>query len=210
MAKALSSKAKKRWANDSAVKSDETLTKKRVRANHPGCGLWGDTRWRDFKIKQRLPLVPKMWEQMIFSMPPFGGSPRVAYVVAGSSVCKIHRGVSRYRYGLVRCICRATGTSGEAAGTSMPACMLQRRFECSERSWIWSMLHHRGVLSYSRLCQPIFSLQRCWLLGEAWMQQNCTLPSFCPPWNPMDMWSLETMCGFPKPLTIEMDGANSV
>ncbi|KDO31310.1 hypothetical protein SPRG_03926 [Saprolegnia parasitica CBS 223.65] len=57
------------------------------RAHQPQAGFWGDARWYDLQLVRRLPLVPKMLEQMVYALPPLGENSKVADLCAGSGLC---------------------------------------------------------------------------------------------------------------------------
>ncbi|OQR97766.1 hypothetical protein THRCLA_06865 [Thraustotheca clavata] len=71
---------------DSAV-SPTSWLRNLVRPHQPQAGFWGDARWYDLHLTKRLPLVPKMHEQMVLALPPLGENTKVADICAGSGLC---------------------------------------------------------------------------------------------------------------------------
>ncbi|OQR80762.1 hypothetical protein ACHHYP_17231 [Achlya hypogyna] len=76
----------------SALEPDATVAptswmRNLLRAHQPQAGFWGDARWYDLHLTRRLPLVPKMHEQMVLALPPLGESSKVADICAGSGLC---------------------------------------------------------------------------------------------------------------------------
>ncbi|RLO01336.1 hypothetical protein DYB28_015284 [Aphanomyces astaci] len=67
--------------------SSSSWTRNIVRHRASSSGFWGDARWYDLQLTRRLPLVPRMLDEMIFALPPVGPSHRVADLCAGSGAC---------------------------------------------------------------------------------------------------------------------------
>ncbi|ETW10204.1 hypothetical protein H310_00567 [Aphanomyces invadans] len=67
--------------------SGTSWTRNLLRHRDAASGFWGDSRWYDLQITRRLPLVPRMLDEIVWAMPPIGPSHRVADLCAGSGAC---------------------------------------------------------------------------------------------------------------------------